>query len=116
VKSVVSHDGSVGEWVYLTACPTHGPGLTPSHGGVFQGIFPRMIRHTWRGDGRRQLITNPLKVYEEYRAAQQDLDSDTSCRRAAVLYSIFMCHILDTIKDTFIHTVSYTPTGAMGTQ
>ena len=33
------HDGSVGEWMYLTICPLHSPGSIPGHGGVFQGIF-----------------------------------------------------------------------------
>ena len=26
--------------------------------------------HTWRGDGRRQVVTSPLKGYEEYEAIQ----------------------------------------------
>jgi len=28
---------------YLTVCPPRGPGSIPSHGGVFQGIFPWLI-------------------------------------------------------------------------
>jgi len=37
------HESSVGKWMNLTACPLRGPGSTPSHGGVFQWIFPRLI-------------------------------------------------------------------------
>jgi len=33
------HDSSVGEWIYLTVCPLHGPGSIPRRGGVFQGNF-----------------------------------------------------------------------------
>jgi len=29
--------------MYLTVCPHRGPGSIPSHGIVFQGIFPRLI-------------------------------------------------------------------------
>ena len=31
--------------------------------------------HTWRGDGRRQVVTSPLKGYEEYEAIQVLLPS-----------------------------------------
>jgi len=105
----VINDSSMGEWMYLAVCPPHGPGSTLDHGGLVQGSFPWLITHTWRGDGRRQVVTNPLKGYESYEAAQQDSDSDTLWRRklAAVLSRIFICHIFDTIKDTYIQINSF---------
>ena len=66
----VSYDSSVGELMRLTVCPLHSPGSIPSHGGEFQGIFPYLFTHTWRGDGHRQVITDPLKGYKEYEAIQ----------------------------------------------
>ena len=56
--------------MYLTARPLHGSGLIPGRGGEFQGIFSWLITSTWRGDGRRQIVTSPLKRYEEYEAIQ----------------------------------------------
>ena len=37
------HDSSVGEWMYLTVCSRHGADSIPSHGRVFQGLFPWLI-------------------------------------------------------------------------
>jgi len=37
---LVSHDSRVGEWMYLTVCPLHGPGLIPGHGGDYKRFFP----------------------------------------------------------------------------
>ena len=56
--------------MYLTVCPPYGPGSIPSRGGEFQRIFARLITHTWRGDGRRQVVTSRLEGYEEYEAIQ----------------------------------------------
>ena len=39
----VSHDSPVSEGMNLTICPPRGPGSTPGHGEVFQGIFPWLI-------------------------------------------------------------------------
>jgi len=43
MTSQSSHDSSGGEWMHLTICPLCGQGLIPGHGGVFQGIFFRLI-------------------------------------------------------------------------
>jgi len=61
--------------MHLTVCPLCGPAAIPSHGGEFQEMFPWLITHTWRGDGRRQVVTSPLKGYEEYEAIQLLLPS-----------------------------------------
>ena len=61
---------SLGKLTHLIACPLRDPGSIPSHGGEFQGIFLWPITHTWRGDGRRQVITSSSKGYEEYEAIQ----------------------------------------------
>jgi len=37
------NDSSVGEGMYLAVCPLRGPGSIPSHGRVFQVIFPWLI-------------------------------------------------------------------------
>jgi len=61
---LVRHDSSVGELVHLTVCPYRGPGS--------------ILRHHWeeRGDGRRQVVTSPLRGYGEYEAIQPLLFSD----------------------------------------
>jgi len=38
VLTVVSHDSSVGEQMYLTVCPPHGPNSILGHGVVFWRI------------------------------------------------------------------------------
>ena len=45
-----------------------GQGLIPGYGEVLRGIFPWLITHTWRRMWCRQVGTNPLKGYEEYKA------------------------------------------------
>jgi len=39
----VSYDSSVRRQMNFTVCPPRRPGSIPSHGGVFQGIFPWLI-------------------------------------------------------------------------
>jgi len=39
----VSHNFSIGEWMYLTVCPLSGPGSNSVHGRVFHRIFPWLI-------------------------------------------------------------------------
>jgi len=71
-----SHDSSVGDIMHLTVCPLHGPRVQfPVMEKKFQGFFPWLMTHTWRGDGPRQNIKNPLKGYEEYEAKQLLLPS-----------------------------------------
>ena len=41
------HDSSVGEWMYLTVCPLCGPGSISSRGGVSQGTFSWLLRIGW---------------------------------------------------------------------
>ena len=41
--TVISHDSSMGERLYLTICPPCGLGSIPDRGGVFQEIFPWLI-------------------------------------------------------------------------
>jgi len=51
------------------------------------------------------IVTNPLKGYEEYEATRQNSDSDTLWHRkmAAALSDILICHILQTVKGTYIY-------------
>ena len=113
--SVVSESvNSVGEWVYLTVCSQSSlwPGLILRLWQLISRVFfpgwPHTRAHTRararRGGGCRQVITNPLKGYQEYEAKQQDSDSDNlRCLKMAVmLSSILFCHILDTIR--YMHT------------
>jgi len=57
----------IAQWASECTLLSHfrGPGSMPGHGRVFQGIFPRLITHarmhTWRGDGRCQVIISSLK-------------------------------------------------------
>ena len=44
-------------------------GSIPSWSRELQGIFPWLIIHTLRGE-RRQVVTSPLREYEEYEAIQ----------------------------------------------
>ena len=46
--------------------------------------------------------TNPLKGYEEYEATQHNSYALWRRKMAAVLSRILICHILETIKDTYI--------------
>jgi len=49
----------------------YGPGLISGCDGVFQGIFPWLIKHTWRGDGRQHVVTDfLLKGFKEYQNIQ----------------------------------------------
>jgi len=49
------------ECISWSALDSPGLDLTPDRGGVYQGIFPWLITHICRGDGCRQVVTDPLK-------------------------------------------------------
>jgi len=61
--SKVSHDSSVGEWMYLTVCLTRDTGLFPSYRRVFKRFFPgwsHCANPSWASVAANLIVQFPL--------------------------------------------------------
>jgi len=102
-RLIASHESSGGKWGHLIVCPLRGQGSIPSCGREFQGVFPWLITYTWSGDGRHQVVTSPLKGYNEYEAIQLLLPSGPPMiKKVTCLKKIEKCSLCSGFFDSII--------------